>query len=140
MNGCHFVLSTCTAGHSTVSVGLLEDARIPTKCSSPGWKATPHDVTTNVGSYVYFNCRSSIPHKKVVWLYRGREIDASSHLANRIKTYSGNTSLQFGPVTADDHGLVIGCKVVSNVYGPLPSKVGKISVMSKLFTVNNLCG
>ena len=110
----------------------LDNARIPTKCSSPGWRASPHDITTNIGSYVYFNCRSSIHHKGTAWLHGGREIGRGSHLANRIKIYNGNTSLQFGPVTADDNGLVIGCEV-KTTYGLLPSKVGKIAVLSKLY-------
>jgi hypothetical protein len=123
----------CT-GHSTVSFSPLKDDRIPTKSSSPGWKAQPHDVSVVVGRYVYFNCRSLFSHKDTIWFHQGKKIDRDYPLAYRFRVYNGKRSLRFGPVKAEDHGAVIGCEVVTN-YGPLPSKVGKITVMSKLSTV-----
>lgn len=107
---------------------MLKDTRIPTKCSSPGWKAQPRDVSVVVGSYVQFNCWSSYPHKDTIWFRQGKKIDSSDY---RFRIYNGKKSLQFGPVKAEDHGVVIGCEVVTS-YGPLPSKVGKIIVLSKL--------
>ena len=53
-----------------------------------------------------------------------------SSLADRVNIYNGNTSLKFGPIKVDDHGMVIGCEVMTS-YGPLPSKTGKITVMSE---------
>ena len=115
-----------------MSASVLEGTqRVPTHCSSPGWKETPQDTTTVVGSYVHFNCRSSLSHKATVWLLDGREIKGTSPLADRIKIYNRNASLKFGPVKASDNGLVFGCKVTTS-YGPLPSKTGRITVMSKL--------
>ena len=118
-------------GLSTVSFSTLKDARIPTKCSSPGWKAQPHDVSVVVGSYVHFNCRSSFSHKDTIWFHQGKKIDRDNPLTSRVRVYNGKYSLKFGPVRAEDHGAVIGCEVMT-IYGPLPSNVGKITVMSKL--------
>ena len=113
-----------------VNFSMLEDVRIPNKCSSPGWRLQPHDVSVVVGRYVHFNCRSSFPHKDTIWFHQGKKIDSSYPLAYRFRINNGKHSLKFGPVKAEDHGAVIGCEAVTN-YGPLPSKVGKITVLSK---------
>lgn len=118
-------------GLSTVSFSLLKDVRVPTKCSSPGWKAQPHDNSVVVGSYVHFKCRSSFSHKDTIWFHQGKKIDWDYPLGYRFRIYNGKYSLKFGPVRAEDHGTVIGCEAMTS-YGPLPSKVGKITVMSKL--------
>ena len=117
---------------------LLKDTRIPTRCGSPGWTAQPHDTSVLVGSYVYFNCRSSFPHKDTVWFHQGKKIDGSYSSAHRFRVYNGKKSLKFGPVRAEDNGAVIGCTAMTS-YGPLPSKVGKITVLSKLAINNYLC-
>ena len=130
----HFPSDNYHVGQSTVSFSMPWDFPIPTKCSSPGWKSTPYDTSTVSGSFIHYSCRSSIPHRQTLWLCRGQQIDKISSLADRIKIYNGNTSLRFGPVKADDHGLVIGCEVKTN-YGPLPSKTGKIRVMSELAVI-----
>ena len=126
-------LSLFLIGQS-VGLSVLVDDRIPIRCSSPGWKEAPYDVSTVVGSYVYFNCRSTIPHKKKVWLYQGKEVSSASSLAKRLMIYRSNTSLRLGPVTAEDNDIAIGCEVITN-YGPLPSSVGKITVLSKHFAI-----
>ena len=113
-----------------MSFSVLEDSRIPNKCSAPGWRLQPHDVSVVVGSYVHFKCRSSFPHKDTIWFHQGKKIDRSYTLAYRFRVYNGKHSLKFGPLRAEDHGTVIGCEAVTK-YGPLPSKVGKITVLSK---------
>ena len=119
------------AGLSTVSFSTLKDHRVPTRSSSPGWKAQPHDVSTVVGKYVHFNCRSSFSHKGTNWFYQGKKIDKDYPTPHRCRFYNGKQLLKFGPVKAEDHGTVIGCEVMTN-YGPMPSKVGKITIISKL--------
>ena len=114
-----------------MSFSILKDARIPTRSSSPGWKAQPHDVSAVVGKYVHFNCKSLFSHKDTIWFHQGKKIDRDNPLAYRFRIYKGKHSVKFGPVKAEDHGTAIGCEALTN-YGPLPSKVGKITVMSKL--------
>lgn len=110
---------------------LIEQGR-PTRCSSPGWRDAPYDIATLVGSYVHFNCRSSIPHTETVWLYDGQEMKSS--LASKIQVYDGNTSLRYGPVTYEDSDLAIGCEVKTN-FGLLPSSLGKITVIGEMHGV-----
>ena len=106
---------------------MLVDSRIPNECSSPGWTEAPNDVSTLVGGYVYFNCRSSIPHSTTTWHYDGRnEVAASS----KVMVYNRNSSMRFGPVEEEDDGLAIGC-VITTEFGKLPSSLGKIRVKSK---------
>lgn len=119
------------AGQTTLSFSVLKDPRVPTKSSSPGWKTTPYDTSTLAGSYVRYHCQNSISHKQTLWLCGGQEVSEISSLSDRIHIYHGNKSLKFGPIKASDHGMVIGCEVMTS-YGPLPSKTGKITVMSKL--------
>ena len=116
-----------------MSFSTLKDDRIPMRSSSPGWKAQPHDVSVVIGKYVHFNCRSSLSHKDTIWFHQGKKINRDYPLAYRFRIYNGKHSLRFGPVKAEDHDTVIGCEVMTN-YGPLPSKVGKITVMSKHLT------
>ena len=118
---------------------MLKDSRVPTKCSSPGWRRTPYDTSTVAGSYVHYHCQNSIQHKQTKWLCGGQEISKIPSLTDRIKIYHGNESLKFGPIEVGDHGMVIGCEVMTN-YGLLPSKTGKITVMSELifFVVSHL--
>ena len=119
------------AGQTTVSFSVLKDSRIPTKCSSPGWKIAPYDTSTVAGSYVHYHCRNSISHKQILWLCGGQKMSEISSLADRIHIYNGNMSLKFGPIQVGDHGMVIGCEVMTS-YGPLPSRTGRITVMSEL--------
>ena len=107
----------------------LAELRHPTRCSSPGWRAAPYDISTLIGSYVHFNCRSSIPHTETAWL-SGEERIETSRLASKIQIYNDNTSLRYGPVGYNDSDVAIGCEVKTN-YGPLPSSLGRITVMGK---------
>ena len=112
-----------------MDVSTLQDHWIPIRSSSPGWRAQPHDVSKTVGSYVYFSCRNTYQHRDTVWFYQGKRVDWSSPSAKRFRVYNGKKSLRFGPIKAEDHGAMIMCEAVTS-YGPLPSKAGRITVLS----------
>ena len=108
---------------------MLVDSRIPNECSSPGWTEAPYDVSTLIGGYVYFNCRSSIANSVTTWRLDGRkEVVASS----KSMIYNRNSSLRYGPVEKEDDGLAIGC-LVTTEFGELPSSLGKITVKSERY-------
>ena len=114
-----------------MDVSMLGDPPIPTRSSSPGWKAQPQDVSKIVGSYTHFSCKNSFHHDNTVWFYQGKRVDKSSPSAKRFRVYDGKKSLQFGPVKAEDHGALIMCEAMTS-YGPLPSQAGRVTVFSKL--------
>ena len=107
---------------------LLIDSRIPVECSSPGWVESPYDISVLLGGYVYFNCRSSMTHSNITWLYEGRrELTTAS---SKVMIFNRNSSLRFGPVGYDNDGLSIGCEVTTE-FGKLPSSLGRITVKSE---------
>lgn len=120
-----------TAGSpKMVITEVLVDSRVPKDCSSPGWIQAPYDIATLLGSYVYFNCRSSIEHSQVAWLYNGRENIMLTPQAFRVVLWNGNSSLRYGPIQYNDSGVSIGCEVTTE-FGKLPSTMGTITVNSK---------
>ena len=109
------------------------DERLPVKSSSPGWERNPGDIEVLVGGNVFFQCRNKLPHNQTVWLLNGREDILYTHYnkSGKISIHNGGKSLRFGPVEKDDDGISINCEVYTN-YGPLPSPLGIINVISKL--------
>lgn len=102
----------------------LEDRRIPTLSSSPGWTDGPRDVTVLVGGTVTFKCRTYLRHRKTTWLQDGRQVAAD----HSKFTFSRDRETAFyGPVGVEDNGVSISC-VVKTQYGQLPSSMGKITV------------
>ena len=124
----------CVAVDGRVEMSSMTELRKPTHCSSPGWRDAPYDISTLVGSYIHFNCRSSIPHTETSWLTGQKRIE-NSGLSSKIQLYNGNTSLRYGPVGYNDSDVAIGCEVKTN-FGPLPSSLGRITVIGKTVLVS----
>lgn len=108
-----------------VDLSTLTELGRPSGCSSPGWRNAPYDISTLIGSYVNFNCRSSIPHSQTLWLYNGKEMNMPRGTISR-----DNSTLRYGPITDSDSNVAIGCEVMTH-FGVIPSPQGKIAVMGK---------
>lgn len=106
-------------------MSTLTELGRPTACSSPGWRSAPYDISTLIGSYVNFNCRSSIPHSETIWLYNGKRMDMTRGTLSR-----DNATLRYGPITKSDRDVAIGCEVMTH-FGLMPSRQGKIAVMGE---------
>jgi len=119
------LLSSLASGN--VDLSTLTELGRPAGCDSPGWRDAPYDISTLIGSYVHFNCRTSIPHTAMLWMYNGRLSNGSS---SRITLSHHNTTLRYGPVSSEDNDISIGCEVMTT-YGPLPSPLGRISIMGE---------
>lgn len=121
-NSCFTVISIVKG---QVDLSTLTELGRPSTCSSPGWRNAPYDISTLIGSYVNFNCRSSISHSQTVWLYNGKQINMT-----RGTLSHDNSTLRYGPITESDGNVAIGCEVMTH-FGVLPSPQGKIAVMGE---------
>lgn len=111
-----------------MDLSTLTELGTPKDCNSPGWRDAPYDISTLIGSYVNFNCRTSIPHSATIWLYNGRQMDLSRGTRGTLS--HKNSTLRYGPITHQDSDVAIGCEVMTH-FGMLPSPMGKIAIMGE---------
>ena len=107
---------------------------VPHNPSSPGWVEVPRDTSVMPGSYVDLQCKSSLLHLKTVWFLNGLQEITTSSLAPRVRISNHGHSLTLGPLETGEE-VVIGCRVVTEKYGVLPSPLATISVLCKCVCV-----
>ena len=108
----------------------------PVDCGSPGWIESPQDMSVVPGSFVFMNCRMSIPITNTRWVLNGLVDITTTSLAPRVTLLNRNHSLRFGLLEARDEAVMIGCQVMSDKYGLLPSPLATVSVLSKCTYIN----
>ena len=121
-NVCIVIMGKCQ-----LDIRALGNSQRPKQSSSPGWKETPRDMAILLGGHIRFNCTTYLFHTETLWMKDGELV---SNRTSKVTISRDNTSLTFGPVTANDDGSAIGCEIKS-LYGMLPSTSGKIIVQCK---------